>query len=226
MGEALHELGRFDEAEQVLRRRRRSDTPDDALRVQLTEIRSRNLMWGLLRFDDALAVNRASRTQVEDPADVEELDLNEALLLVYSGRPLDALGALAPISSPTRPRARALRALAEVPALVATGRCEQGAEEAGRAFAEHSALPEQIAIPGPGVHLVTQVYALAECGRLAEAQRAGHGGLRGHAGQRAARRADLVRAPARPMRAPLRVIRPPRGGGWARRSPGARPTSW
>ena len=44
-----------------------------------------------------------------------------------------------------------------------------GAEEAGRAFAEHSALPEQIAIPGPGVHLVTQVYTLAECGRLAEA---------------------------------------------------------
>ena len=203
VGEALHELGRFDEAEQVLADASAQDTPDGALRVQLTEIRSRNLMWGLLRFDDALAVNRASRTQVDDPADVEELDLNEALLLVYSGRPLDALGALAPITSPTRPRARALRALAEVPALVATGRCEQGAEEAGRAFAEHSALPEQIAIPGPGVHLVTQVYALAECGRLAEAERAGHGGLRGHAGQRAARRADLVRAPARSMRAPL-----------------------
>jgi ATP/maltotriose-dependent transcriptional regulator MalT len=169
VGEALHELGRFDAAEQILSAASAEDTPDGALRVQLTEIRSRNLMWGLLRFDDALAVNRAARAQVQDPADVEELDLNEALLLVYSGRPLDALGALSPITDPTRPRARALRALAEVPALVATGRCEQAIEEAGRAFAEHSALPEQIAIPGPGVHLVTQIYALTECGRLAEA---------------------------------------------------------
>ena len=93
VGEALHELGRFDEAEQVLSDASAEETADGAVRVQLTEIRSRNLMWGLLRFDDALAVNRANRTQVEDPADVEELDLNEALLLVYSGRPLDALGA-------------------------------------------------------------------------------------------------------------------------------------
>ena len=40
----------------------------------------------------------------------------------------------------------------------------------------------------------------------------------------AAGRADLVRAPARSMRAALRGIRARRGGGWARRSPGARPT--
>jgi ATP/maltotriose-dependent transcriptional regulator MalT len=169
VGEALHELGRFDEAEHVLSAASAEDTPDGALRVQLTEIRSRNLMWGLLRFEDALAVNHAGRVPLEDPADVEELDLNQALLLVYSGRPLDALHVLAPIADPTRPRARALKALAEVPALVATGRCERATDEAGRAFAEHSLLPEQIAIPGPGVHLVTQVYALAECGRLAEA---------------------------------------------------------
>ena len=76
-------------------------TPRTACCVQLAEIRSRNLMWGLLRFDDALAVNRVSRTQLEDPADVEELDLNEALLLVYSGRPLDALARWHP--SPLRP---------------------------------------------------------------------------------------------------------------------------
>ena len=110
VGEALHELGRFDEAEQVLADASAQDTPDGALRVQLTEIRSRNLMWGLLRFDDALAVNRVSRTQLEDPADVEELDLNEALLLVYSGRPLDALGAGAAITSrPGRRRGRSGR---------------------------------------------------------------------------------------------------------------------
>ena len=38
-----------------------------------------------------------------------------------------------------------------------------------RAFAEQMELPDQIAIPGPGVHIITQIYALTECGRLAEA---------------------------------------------------------
>jgi DNA-binding CsgD family transcriptional regulator len=106
---------------------------------------------------------------VRDREAVDELTLNEALLLTYSGRPVDALDVLEPVRTSTTPRGRALVALAEVPALVGVGRCESAADLAARAFAEHSQLPDQIAIPGPGVHLLTRSYALTECGRLAEA---------------------------------------------------------
>ena len=168
LGEALHELGLFTEAEAVLSAA--STTSDDTtLTVHLTEIRSRNLMWGQLDVDEALAVNAQARAAVPEPEAVAELTLSEAMLLTYSGFPHDALAVLATVGEPTGARARALAALAEVPALIGVGRCETAAERAARAFAEHSQLPDQIAIPRAGVHLITRVYALTECGRLDEA---------------------------------------------------------
>ena len=148
-------------------------------------------------------MNRRARDRVSDTASAARSSLlNEAMLLTYAGRPLDALAVLEPVP-PTRraPRARALRALAEVPALVATGRCATAAEAAGRAFAEQTELPDQIAIPGPGVHVLTRIYALAECGRLRGGRRAGH---------------------ARPTRPPRRRRRPTRSCGSATSSAGAR----
>ncbi len=91
------------------------------------------------------------------------------MLLTYSGRPLDILSVLESADPPRDARERSLRAHAELPALVAIGKCATAAEEALRAFAEQRDLPDQIAIPTPEVHLITRMYALAECGRLAEA---------------------------------------------------------
>ena len=124
VGEALHELGRWAEADDVLISAETvaADTDEDLL-VQITEIRSRNLMWGLFRDDEALDVNRVVRDRLGDGAGAEELTLNEAMLLTHSGRPLDALTLLEPIGRQLRPRARSLRAFAEIPALAATGRC-------------------------------------------------------------------------------------------------------
>jgi DNA-binding CsgD family transcriptional regulator len=168
IGEALHELGSFVEADEILTAAEASG-PDDALLVHIIEIRSRNLMWGLQRYDEALEVNNEARDRLQDPVGSEELTLNEAMLLTYSGRPRDALALLEPIAELAGPRARALRALAEVPALVAVGRCEAAVEEARRAFVEQIELPDQIAISGPGIHIIMQIYALTECGRFAEA---------------------------------------------------------
>jgi DNA-binding CsgD family transcriptional regulator len=169
LGEALHELGRFPEADEVLTAAQAATTDDDQLLVYITEIHSRNLMWGLLRHDEALAVNDAARARVRDPAGRAELTLNEGLLLTYSGRPRDSLEVLGKVAPDPDPRARALRALAELPALVAIGRCATGAELLDEAFTEQMALPDQIAIPGPGNHILIRAYALAECGRLVEA---------------------------------------------------------
>ncbi len=44
------------------------------------------------------------------------------------------------------------------------------AEGLAQAFVDQSELPDQIAIPGPGNHILIRAYALAECGRLAEAR--------------------------------------------------------
>ena len=169
LGEALHEIGSAVEAEEVLAAASSSAADGDPLLVQIVEIRSRNLMWGLFRADEALEVARQACARVNDPAGKEELDLNDAMVLTYAGRPLDALAVLAPLGLPTSRRARSLRALAEVPALVATGRCATAVEAAGRAFAEQSELPDQIAIADPGTHVLMQVYGLAECGRLDDA---------------------------------------------------------
>jgi DNA-binding CsgD family transcriptional regulator len=168
LGEALHEVGTYAEADEVLTAAEAS-ADDHELLVHIIEMRTRNLMWGMHRDEEALRVNREALDRSTDPAVVEELTLNEALLLTYSGRPLDALAVVESAGTPSSRRTSALRALAEVPALVATGQCERAVDEAGRAFAEQLDLPDQVAIPGPGVHVIMQIYALAECGRLAEA---------------------------------------------------------
>ncbi len=169
VGEALHELGSFAEADEVLTAAEASVTDTDPRLVHITEIRSRNLVWGLLRGDEALAVNRSARDRLGDGPGVEELTLNEASLLSYCGRPLEALALLEPMPPTADRRARALRAMAEVPALVATGRCATGAATAVRAYAEHMECPDQIALPGPDVHIGNQIHALTECGRLNDA---------------------------------------------------------
>ncbi len=169
LGEALHELGRFDEAEVVLQEAERAASDDDPLLVPIVELHTRNLMWGLTRPDDALAHNRAVAARLQSRPAGGELAINEAMLLTYSGRPLEILSVLDSVVESDDPRQRSLRAHAELPALVAIGRCDTAAEGAARAFAEQRDLPDQIAIPAPEVHLITRMYALAESGRLPDA---------------------------------------------------------
>jgi DNA-binding CsgD family transcriptional regulator len=169
LGEALHELGRFEEADDVLHGAEAVADDDDPLLAPLVEILARNLMWGLRRDDDALAANGRARHRSCTPAALEELALNEALLLTYSGRPADALALIAEQGPPSNDRATALRAIVEVPALIATGRAETAAAEAVSRFEVAAALPEQIAIPDPAVLVIHRIYALAEAGRIAHA---------------------------------------------------------
>ena len=61
LGEALHELGEFDEADAVLTAAEAAAEPGDDDLVHIIEMRARNLMWGLLRYEEAAAVNAAGR---------------------------------------------------------------------------------------------------------------------------------------------------------------------
>ena len=101
-----------------------SAAPDaDPLLVYITELRTRNLMWGLLDIDAALGgQRRRPQSARRSRRRTVELTLNEALLLAYGGRPRDALD-----SARRGRRARASRGFVrcarspQVPALIGVG---------------------------------------------------------------------------------------------------------
>ena len=135
LSEALHELGAYQEAEELLASVERDFTSlDDPLRVPLVAMRVRNLIWGLQRPDEALRVNRAARDRIEDPAAREELTADEAMVLTFSGRPVEALAVTEGISGTTG-RTVVLRTIAEAPALILTGRCETALQASRRGIA-------------------------------------------------------------------------------------------
>ena len=169
LGEALHISGAHDEAEEVLARAQAAATGVDTALAMVVQVRARNLIWGLLREEEALAITRAARDRVTDAAHVVELMLTEAMLLTYSGRPLEAIEVARAAGNLEEPRARAVRALAEVPAVIAAGGCETGLDMARRAYEEHAAIGEQIAIAHAGIHRVFEAYAHTEAGRPVEA---------------------------------------------------------
>ena len=168
LSEALHELGAYAEVEDLLASATDVTKVDEALWVPLVAMRVRNLVWGLQRTAEALGVNRAALDRVDDPAAREELTVDKAMVLTFSGRPVEALDVIRGISGTTN-RTVVLRSIAEAPALILTGKCETALQISKRALREHEALEEQLAIAHPGVHHVHQMYALIEAGRLKQA---------------------------------------------------------
>jgi DNA-binding CsgD family transcriptional regulator len=169
LGEAFHELGRFEEAERLLTPVEAAAADDDPLLAHVVEIRARNLMWGLGRDDDGLAVNAVGQRRVTTARAAEELALDEALLRSYAGHPVAALAVLDGLAPPSDVRATVLRAIAEVPALIATGRAVTAVEQARRDHAVAGEVEEQLTLPDPDVLVLHQIYGLAEAGDIAAA---------------------------------------------------------
>jgi DNA-binding CsgD family transcriptional regulator len=167
-GEALYELGSFNDAEQVLADAAPLATTDHDV-VRLVAARTRNLFWGCLRTADALAVNRAGADAVTAASARNELLAGEASIEMFSGHPTRALELMKVMPDDGDLRTRVERAIAEAPALAVTGRTEQAIQVAKDGYADHAALGDQLAIAHPGTHIITEVLALTEAGRLAEA---------------------------------------------------------
>jgi DNA-binding CsgD family transcriptional regulator len=167
LGEALYELGVFDAAERVLARGQQLPGSEQvALRLVVTRVKNAN--WGLCQPDAALAINSAARAVVTSRQLVEELDADEASVLVFSGHPRRALEVLERIMGTDR-RTRTVRAIAGSVALAATGRTAEAVKVAEAGFTDHAALGDELAIAHPATHVINQVFALTEAGRLAEA---------------------------------------------------------
>jgi DNA-binding CsgD family transcriptional regulator len=174
LGEALYELGAFDAAERVLARGQELPCIEHvALRLAVT--RAKNAQWGLCRPEAALAINAEARAVITSPLLAEELVADEASILTFSGRPDRALAVLERITGGDR-RTRVVRAIAGAPALAAAGRTAEAVSEAEAGYADHVALGDELAIAHPAMHIVNQVFALTEAGRLAEAEQMARAG--------------------------------------------------
>jgi len=174
LGEALYELGDFEAAERVLARGQQLAGGDHvALRLAVT--RTKNAQWGLCQPEAALAINAAARTVITAPQLAEELVADEASILTFSGRPDRALAVLEGITGRDR-RTRVVRAIAGAPALAAAGRTAEAVSVAEAGYVDHVALGDELAIAHPAMHLVNQVFALTEAGRLAEAEQLARAG--------------------------------------------------
>ncbi len=174
LGEALYELGAFDASEQILARGQGLPSSEQVA-LRLAVMRAKNAQWGLCQTEAALAINAAARAVVTSSPLAEELVADEASIWTFSGRPEHALEVLERIPEGGQ-RTRVVRAIAGAPALAVTGRTAEAFRVAESGYAEHVALGEELAIAHPAMHIVNQVFALAEAGRLAEAERLAHVG--------------------------------------------------
>jgi DNA-binding CsgD family transcriptional regulator/tetratricopeptide (TPR) repeat protein len=174
LGEALYEVGDFDAAERVLARGQELPS-SELLALRLAVTRAKNAQWGLCKPDAALAINAQARSTIATGSLTEELIADEASVLMFSGHPDRALAVLGRISGTDR-RTRVVRAIAGAPALAVTGRTADAVRTAEAGYEDHVALGDELAIAHPAMHLVNQVFALAEAGRLAEAEQLARAG--------------------------------------------------
>jgi DNA-binding CsgD family transcriptional regulator len=172
LGQALADLGRFEEAEATLAEAQAGAAGDDEL-VQAVVARLRNFVWGLLRPADAEELARAAQALARSDATRDVLRAALGWVLVFSDRPAAALEIIEALGTDHR-RGGELRVIAEACALVAAGRSEEAAAVARRGREIHIATSADVS--RPGTHLATEVFALVECGRLAAAFEIGEAG--------------------------------------------------
>ncbi|MCJ7671862.1 MAG: hypothetical protein MUP67_07405, partial [Acidimicrobiia bacterium] len=169
-GETLDQLGRHDEAEEVLRAGEAMASTDRE-RTLIALARSSNLFRGLGRVAEADAVIDAAERLVEDPEQRDELTAQRAIHTLFEGRVDDTLALVDPLLERKGDEDRAFvhGALAGAVARGLAGRTVEAIAIADRAFEARIALGDQIQIAGPGIYLVARAFALLEGGQLDEA---------------------------------------------------------
>src|SRR5262249_33068760 len=150
-GDALYELCRWDDCESVLAGA--ADRPGDAAdRARLVSIRCTNMLFGLMRGEEAIALMAAAVTELGagDASLARDLASRVALRQMYGGDPAGALESLGgqPAAAPcgnddsppvrTALRSRVLWAIAAVPALALDGRTGDAVALGNEAFVEHA----------------------------------------------------------------------------------------
>lgn len=175
-GEALLELGRQEEAEDLLvKAYDAAENEQDKLAVAV--LRTLNLFWGCGRVTDALAVTSGARADMTSPVGQRVLSVLEGSMHAVSGQPVRALALLeglpGDIDQAPNINIWLVGMMMRCAALAAVGRTTEAEEWAEQAYATHKEIDEQAQLPHPGVQLNSKVIALAQAGRLAEAREVG-----------------------------------------------------
>ncbi len=180
LGNMLDTLGEHEAAEDVLRAVE-ADARSDEERAQISEARVGNLFRGLGRAAEADEVTIAAERAVEDPNLRAELAAQRAIHAVFAADMGEALALAEPLLDETHYPGRVVvkAALAAGTALALTGRTADAIRVADRAFELRMELGNQVQMAGPGVYLVARALALAEAGRLGEAEATAQAGYEG-----------------------------------------------
>lgn len=142
---------------------------DEATSAMVVMEWANSLYWGRNDERGALSLIDDHASAVTDPKVRDELHALAAAFQLLSGRPVDAIAEAEPILARDDGRAYHEAATAAGPALAIVGRGERAVHVAQRAFELGGALGPQDAMADPGLHVVTQVLAMVELGRLADA---------------------------------------------------------
>ncbi len=163
--EALFLSGSFDEAEMIAA----EPEPDDATpasHLLLVAPRVNNLLWGVNDTARALAVVEAERPFFAQIGTSHILDVVEANVHAYDGRPLRVLDKI-PMDQP----GGLLRILTATPlstALILNGRLEDGVAVSMAAHATQMAQDDPKAFLDPNTHIATGANGMLGLGRFAE----------------------------------------------------------
>jgi DNA-binding CsgD family transcriptional regulator len=171
LGEALYELGSFTEAEGVLSDAQ-ADAQTEGERLLIVTMRTKNLQFGLCDSVSALRVNHEASASFTEPELRQEIEADDAGIRLFAGQPREAIEVLDRLEGGDL-RTRVVRAIVLAPALATVGRTREGARVAETGFAEHVELGDDLAIAHPGIHIVNQVFALADAGSFEAADRLG-----------------------------------------------------
>jgi DNA-binding CsgD family transcriptional regulator/tetratricopeptide (TPR) repeat protein len=172
LGEALRQLGRADEAESVLGSMSAftdAAGPSDETVAFHAFSRAENLFFGLGRIDEAYDVLRRAVARVEDGELRAELVAHLSVFDTFCGRLGAAVADIEEFLLVPHGRGFLEAATAAVPALAIMGETERAAGIARDAFAARLAIADEARMAEAAIHLVTGAHALAEAGRLEEA---------------------------------------------------------
>ncbi|MFD3330483.1 LuxR C-terminal-related transcriptional regulator [Streptomyces sp. NPDC058701] len=176
-GEALVELGQWEDAEKLLAdAAHHCGTSEEILAVSVA--RTMNLLWADAVTEHALAVNDEARTLLSGSRYDRVLDINEALIRTVSGEPVRGLAVLdTALEQDIRQSADMnvwlTGAIMKGMGLASVGRTEEAVRWARHAYAAHVEVNEHALVPHPASQHIALCFALTETGDLSQARRVG-----------------------------------------------------
>lgn len=164
--------GRSDEAERQLAPLVSLAT-DDLQRTMLASTRMDNLLVGLGRMGEAMAVGEEAEAHIGDQSCRDEITAQRARLLYLSGQTAAAVDLLDPLRDRVEGRTLVSVSITAASCLGQSGRIVEALEMTERGHAAHLALDGGPMALGPYIHLVTRCMLLTLDGRLGDAEALG-----------------------------------------------------